>query len=44
MHNLEYGSPRRKALTVAKPLAAVGLAVAGAAAVTAMARKRSDGS
>jgi uncharacterized protein (DUF362 family) len=43
MHNMEYGSPRRKALTVAKLLAAVGLAVAGAAAVTVMAKKRGNG-
>jgi uncharacterized protein (DUF362 family) len=35
-HNLRFGSPSRKVLTVAKPLAAVGLAVAGAAAVTAL--------
>src|SRR5207247_4391340 len=35
-HNLEYGSPARKALTIAKPLAAVGLAVAGAAAVSTL--------
>ncbi len=36
MHNLEHGNLPRKALTVAKPLAALGLAVAGAAAVTAL--------
>src|SRR5205823_3436445 len=28
MHNVEYGSPARKALTVARPLAAAGLAAA----------------
>src|SRR5215216_7064996 len=33
MHNVEYGTAGRKALTVAKPLAVVGLAVAGVAAV-----------
>jgi len=37
MSNVEYGSPARKALTVAKPLAALGLAgvaVWGAAAIS----------
>jgi len=29
MHNVEYGTPARKALTIAKPLAAAGLAAAG---------------
>jgi len=28
-HNLEYGTPTRKVLTIAKPLVVVGLAVAG---------------
>jgi uncharacterized protein (DUF362 family) len=39
MHNLEYGSPKRKALTVAKPLAAAGLAVAGLAASARLIRR-----
>ncbi len=30
-HNLEYGTTTRKALTIAKPLAAAGIAVAGIA-------------
>jgi uncharacterized protein (DUF362 family) len=43
MHNLEYGSPARKLLTVARPLATVGLAVASAAAVaTLMGALQSD--
>ena len=36
MHNLSYGTPQRKALTVARPLAIVGLAVAGMAALAAV--------
>lgn len=43
MHNLEYGTAGRKALTVAKPLAAVGLAAAGVAALTALIRKLNSG-
>lgn len=39
MHNVEYGSPRRRALTIAKPLTAAGLALAGVAAATALVRK-----
>jgi hypothetical protein len=39
MHNVEYGSVRRQALTIAKPLAAVGLGVIGVAALTALVRK-----
>lgn len=39
MHNVEYGSVSRKALTIAKPLAAVGLGVIGVAALTALVRK-----
>ena len=38
MHNVEYGTAARKALTIAKPIAAVGLAVAGIAAVSAALR------
>ncbi len=38
MHNLEYGTPARKALTIAKPLAAV-FAVAGIAALTILVKK-----
>src|SRR5205823_11063255 len=40
-HNLEYGSPRRKALTLARPLLALGVAIAGIAAVMAMVGKLS---
>lgn len=29
MHNLEYGTPTRKAISIAKPLAVAGLAIAG---------------
>jgi uncharacterized protein (DUF362 family) len=29
MHNLKYGTPTRKAISIAKPLAVVGLAIAG---------------
>lgn len=29
MHNVEYGTPARKTLTISKPLAAVGLLAAG---------------
>jgi hypothetical protein len=43
MHNLAYGGPSRKALTVAKPLAAAGLAAAGAAALAAVLRRRGSG-
>jgi len=32
-HNLEYGTPTRKVLTIAKPLVVAGLAVAGVAAM-----------
>ena len=39
MYNLEYGSLQRKALTVAKPLAMVGLAVAGIAAASGVLRR-----
>jgi hypothetical protein len=38
-HNLEYGTPTRKLLTVAKPLAAAGIAVAGLFALTTVFRK-----
>ncbi len=39
MHNLEYGTPVRKALTVAKPLVAAGFAVAGIIALTSLVKK-----
>jgi uncharacterized protein (DUF362 family) len=45
MHNVRYGTPLHKAVTIAKPLAAAGLAVAGAAAIAALfnrARKESE--
>jgi hypothetical protein len=38
-HNVEYGSLPRQVLTVAKPVAALGLAVAGGAMVTALVRR-----
>ncbi len=38
-HNLEYGTLRRKVLTVAKPLAAAGIAVAGVFALTTVFKK-----
>lgn len=45
-HNVEYGTPARKAITIAKPLAAVGLLAAGIAAAYALGgkilRKRKD--
>ena len=43
MHNVEYGTPARKALTFAKPLAAIGLAVAGIAAVSTVLRRNGHG-
>ncbi len=43
MHNVEYGTGARKALTVAKPLVAAGLAAAGVAALTALVRKLNSG-
>ena len=39
MHNLAYGSPERKAMTVAKPAAAAALALAGVFALTALLKK-----
>ncbi len=39
MHNLEYGTPTRKALTVAKPLVATGFAVAGIFALMSLVKK-----
>jgi hypothetical protein len=33
MHNVKYGTTVHKAATIAKPVAAIGLAVAGAAAI-----------
>lgn len=39
MHNTEYGSPAHKALSIAKPLAAIGLAVAAVAAINAWSHK-----
>jgi hypothetical protein len=38
-HNLEYGTRARKVLTIAKPLAVAGIAVAGVIALTTMVRK-----
>ncbi len=42
-HNLEYGSLAHKVATIARPLAAVGLAVAGFAAVDTLVRSRMNG-
>ena len=39
MHNLAYGSARRKATTVAKPVAAAVLAAAAVAGVAALVKK-----
>lgn len=39
MHNVEYGTPARKVVTIAKPLAAIGLAVAGIFGAAALAGK-----
>jgi hypothetical protein len=39
MHNVGYGTPVRKAITIAKPLAAVGLAVAGVLGAASLFRK-----
>jgi uncharacterized protein (DUF362 family) len=39
MHNLEYGSPKRKAMTLAKPVAAAVLVGAAIAGVTALVKK-----
>ncbi len=41
MHTLKYGTPKRKALAVAKPLAAVGLVATAATAAAMLARRRS---
>jgi len=43
MHNVEYGTAGRKALTIAKPLLVAGLAAAGVAAVTALIRRFNPG-
>jgi uncharacterized protein (DUF362 family) len=39
MHNLEHGSLRRKAFTIAKPLAVMGMAIAGFAGTGALIKK-----
>jgi uncharacterized protein (DUF362 family) len=41
MHALEYGTPQRKAIEVAKPLAIAGLAIAGVVGLGSMLRRRS---
>ena len=41
-HNLEYGTTTRKVLTVAKPLTAAGIALAGVIALTALVRKLTE--
>lgn len=41
-HNVEYGTPFRKALTIAKPLAVVGLLAAAGIAAVALAYKRNE--
>ncbi len=43
MHNVQYGSPRRKALTIAEPAAAVVLIVSGIALAAALINCRSKG-
>jgi uncharacterized protein (DUF362 family) len=42
MENVRYGTPVRKALTIAKPLAAAGLAAAGIFGAAALLRKLTD--
>jgi hypothetical protein len=39
MHNLEYGTSKRRVMTVAKPLVVAGLAVAGIYALTSLVKK-----
>jgi hypothetical protein len=39
MHNLAYGTPLRKAQTVARPFAVAALALAGAVALRTLVRK-----
>ncbi|HET6385001.1 MAG TPA: DUF362 domain-containing protein [Armatimonadota bacterium] len=39
MHNVEYGTPAHKLMTVAKPIAAAGLAVAGVAGAAVLVKK-----
>jgi uncharacterized protein (DUF362 family) len=39
MHNLEYGSPARKALTVSKPIVAISLATTGFALIAMLANR-----
>jgi uncharacterized protein (DUF362 family) len=39
MQNIAYGEPKRKALTLAKPLAAIGIALAGIAAINILLKK-----
>jgi uncharacterized protein (DUF362 family) len=41
MHNVEYGTPARKSLTIAKPLLIAGAALAGIAATLALVNKAS---
>jgi uncharacterized protein (DUF362 family) len=43
MHNLEYGSPGRKALAIGKPLAVAGIAALGIAAVSALLKHQDSG-
>ena len=38
-HNVEYGTPTRKAVTIAKPLAAIGLTIAGIFGAVALGKK-----
>lgn len=42
-HNLQYGTPTRKAITIAKPLAAIGLTIAGIFGAAAFGRKLMQG-
>lgn len=44
MHNVEYGTPARKVLTVGKPLVAAGLAAGAVLGLTALIRKLARGS
>ena len=43
MHNLEYGTPKRKAISIAKPLGAAALAIAGVLGLNEVRKRLSKG-
>jgi hypothetical protein len=43
MHNVEFGTAKRKALTFAKPVAVAGLAVLGTITLASLLRKLKSG-